>query len=313
MKRIIIFLLLFLTTLLLPGNKTKAQDISAGIVSTSGSALNVRSAPSTTSSIKSKLQNNSYVTIYNTSGDFYYVEYTDNSYGYAHKSYIRQVSAASRIVSTNGGVLNVRSQGGTQYSLIDTIPNKERVIVLSSNGYWSKILYDGSKTGYVYNPYLTKATSGTRLNVTSYKQFDPRWAYLEVGQSGKTVKQIGCLITSISMTEEYERGYTYTPKAVLQNNTFTQAGAIYWPSDYKITTSSYDYKNKIASILDSGKPVIIGCKNQNGGTHYVVIYAYTDKNNASSFLINDPGSSTRKTLKDFLNAYPYFLKYAYNV
>ena len=71
-------------------------------------------------------------------------------------------------------------------------------------------------------------------------------------------------------------------------------------------------KKKIYNQLKSKKAVLFGAKTSSGKQHWVVITGFTGSTlSASNFKINDPGSKSRTTLKDFLNEYPSFYKFFY--
>lgn len=314
-KKLILVILIFLSIFTFSFTCVNASSTcyKAGLVTTSSSNLNVRKSASSTSSVVTTISKYSYVTILNESNNYYYVEYKDNCYGYVSKDYITIKSSDSKIVNTSGYSLNVRTGAGTNYSVFDKISDNEVVIVLSSTTNWSRVLFEGNKVGYVSNSYLTdNKYSNISLNVVSYKQYDSRWSSISIGSSGKTIKNIGCLITSLSMTESYRTNSTITPKYIVNNYSFTSDGSIYWPSNYKFITSSTNYLSKIYDILDDGKPVIIGLKNSTS-THYIVIYGYKASSSlkASNFLVNDPASSTNKYLSNVLTKYPNFIKLAY--
>ena len=56
--------------------------------------------------------------------------------------------------------------------------------------------------------------------------------------------------------------------------------------------------------------MLFGATNRSGGQHWVVITGFTGGEvTAANFTINDPGTSSRTTLAQFLNAYPNFYKY----
>jgi len=145
----------------------------AGIVDISNGKLNVRSAASTSSAIKTKLNDGSYVTLISKSGSWWYVEYGKGLYGWCHDSYINLTGSSPRSVYTDSGNLNVRSGAGTGYTKTGSLTNGETVLVLSSSGYWSRILYHGTKIGWVNNVYLGAANSynsnkAVTLNVPNY-------------------------------------------------------------------------------------------------------------------------------------------------
>lgn len=288
----------------------------AGTVSITSGTLNVRKSASTKAEIVYSLKKKAYVTLISKSGDWWKVEYASGKYGFCHSDYIKSVSSAAKTVKLTSGTLNVRSGAGTSYSRIAGLANGKAVIELSSSNGWSKILFNGTKTGYVSSKYLASgnvAYPKIALKVPSFKQYDSRWAKVKIGSSGKTIEQIGCATTAIAMIESFRSGATVYPDAMAKKLSYTSSGSVYWPSDYKVVTSSANYLSKIYSELKGGRAVILGAKNAYGGQHWVVVTGYSGSNSLSTanFTVNDPGSSTRKTLEAFLTAYPNFYKYFY--
>lgn len=290
----------------------------AGVVSLSSGRLNVRKSASTGSIVLTSLSNGSYITLISLSGSWYYVEYADGKYGYCHKSYIKPDSGKTATVNTISTSLNVRSGAGTSYSIKDSVSKGDIVIILSSLNGWSKILYDGVKTGFVSSQFLknnqTTATySAVSLNIPDFKQTDSRWANVIIGNSGKTIGKIGCATTAIAMIESYRTGKTIYPDAMSKKLSYSSTGNLYWPSDYTVVTSGSDYLNKIYQKLKEGKPVLFGAKKHSGTQHWVVITGFTGGNSLSlsNFTINDPGTKYRTNLQQFLNEYPTFYKYFY--
>jgi len=186
---------------------------------------------------------------------------------------------------------------------------------LSSSGYWSRVLYHGNKTGYVYNTYLGSVSSenankAIQLNVPDLKQYDSRWANVKIGSYGGTIRTIGCATTAIAMMESYRTSTYITPAQMRNKLSYTASGSVYWPTDYKAVTNSANYLSVIYSQLKAGKPVLLGMKNSYGGQHWVVITGFSGGAlTAANFIINDPGSSSRTKLSDFINSYPVFYKY----
>ena len=312
-KRLIsTILMVFILASILPLT-VQATDLSAGIVTTNGGNLNVRSAASSGSSVLAKMPNGSYLTLVSRSGAWWRVEYASGRYGYCHSDYITKVSGTAAVVATNGSNLNVRSGAGTGYTKIGSLAQGERVIVLSRSGSWSRILYHGTKTGYVSSQYLSGSSnySPIHLSVPSFKQTDSRWANVTLGNSGKTMAKIGCATTAIAMMESYRTGSVITPDAMSKKLRYTASGSVYWPSHYTAVTNSSGYLNAIYSQLKAGKPVLFGAKNSSGSQHWVVITGFTGGTSlsAAAFTIHDPGSNSRATLQQFLNAYPNFYKY----
>lgn len=322
MKRIISIILatgIALSIFLMPIKSYGATLTSqAGVVSISSGVLNVRKSASTNSTILSTLKKGEYITLISKTGDWYYVEYAENKYGYCHKNYIKLDSGKTATVKTQSTGLNVRNGAGTSYSVKDSVSKGEAVIILSTVNGWSKILYDGTETGYVSSKYLSTGTVATSypkisLDVPSFKQADSRWANVEIGSSGKTIGRIGCATTAIAMLESYRTGTTIYPDTMSKRLSYSSTGNVYWPSHYTVVTSSSGYLSKIYQKLKEGKPVMIGVKKSTSSQHWVVITGYSGGNSltASGFLINDPGSKSRTTLQHLLNEYPIFYKYFY--
>lgn len=320
MKRIlsiILTLIITLSALVIPIKSYGATHTSqAGVVSISSGVLNVRKSASTGSVIVATLPRNSYITLISQSGDWYYVEYADGKYGYCHKDYIKLDSGKTATVSTQSTSLNVRSGAGTSYAIKDKIQKGDIVIVLSTTNGWSKILYNGVKTGFVSSTYLSTNTITTNyskisLSVPSFKQTDSRWANVKIGTSGKTIAQIGCVTTAIAMMESYRTGTTIYPDAMSKKLSYSSTGNVYWPSNYTAVTNSNGYLSKIYQKLKEGKPVLFGAKKSSGTQHWVVIMGYNggDTLTPSGFIINDPGSNRRTNLQHLLNEYPTFYKY----
>ncbi len=284
----------------------------AGTVSVSSGRLNVRSKASTSGAVVASLNKNCYITLLSKSGSWWYVEYAKGKYGYCHADYIKTTSAKAATVQLTSGNLNVRSGAGTSYAVTGKLTKGETVVVLSSAGSWSRVLYHGTKTGYVSSQYLSQSSYPARsLSLPSFKQTDSRWANVKIGSSGKTIAQIGCATTAIAMMESYRTGRTIYPDAMSKKLSCSASGDLYWPSDYKAVFSFS--LSAVYEQLRQGKPVLFGAKKSNGSQHWVVINGYKGGNSlsASGFTILDPGSNTRTTLQQLLNEYPVFYKYFY--
>lgn len=165
------------------------------------------------------------------------------------------------------------------------------------------------KQGLLVDPTATEASvrfeQGVSLNVADMKQFDSRWKNVIMGSSGVTIGSKGCTVTCLAMTESYRRGTTITPDVMARELRFNESGSLLeWPNNYSAYWGD-DYLSKIEELLSEGKPVIICSKNNNTGKqHWVVVTGYNGGGlSTENFAINDPGSSTRKTLKEFLDHY----------
>lgn len=293
----------------------------AGVVSTATSPLTVRSAASTQASVAAKLPKGGTVTLISKSGDWWYVEYAADRYGYCHASYITPLSQSrAGYVSTQSGPLNIRTGGSTASAVAAQLPKGTGLVILSEQDGWSRVLYNGTATGYASSQYLsgyaqntTVAYKAIALSVPDYKQYDSRWASLKVAGTGKTLSAIGCTTTAIADLESYRQGSgAVTPATMLYRLSYNASGDVYWPNDYAAYTGA-DYLSVLYRQLSAGKPVILGAKTSAGRMHWVVVKGYTGGSTltASGFLINDPGSGDRTTLATLLWEYPYFYKLEY--
>ncbi len=292
--------------------KAAAADLSskAGQVQISTGWLNVRSSPGSGTAV-SRLQKGSYITLISRNGDWWKVEYAKGKFGYCHSDYIREISSSAKPISISSGYLNVRSGTGTGYQAVGKLNKGEIVLSLSESGGWSRILYQGNKTGYVSSRYLSGAYPAVSVSVSSMKQMDSRWAEKIVGESGKTFAQIGCATTAIAMVESHRRNTVIYPDEMARQLRYTSSGNVYWPAFYQVITSPDNYLQKIYQRLSMGEPVLLGMKNRYGSQHWVVVTGYSGGNSltASGFQILDPGTNYRTNLQQFIQQYPTFYKY----
>lgn len=156
------------------------------------------------------------------------------------------------------------------------------------------------------------------LNVPSYKQTDLRWKDVYIGT--KTIGSVGCLLTSLSMKYSYHTGTATYPNNMKSKLQFSN-NDLYWSS---VSALGYTYTNKygtritndimklIYNKLKEGKPVVIGGMKSDGSAHWIIIKGYRGTNtlnfSSSNFLINDPSSSVRVTLDQFLSTYTTVLR-----
>lgn len=307
----------FLTSSLLAAPlavKAAGAGSTAGLVVTSTDPLTVRSSASTSSAKLTSLPKGSTVTLLSKSGSWWSVEYAAGKYGYCYGSYLQQVSGSYAAYVT-AYYLNVRSGAGSSYGIQSVLSKGTGVVVLTQSGGWSRILYSGTKVGYVGSTYLNVTSSSAypaiHLSVPSYKQTDSRWSSYPLGTTGNTIDTAGCLTTALSMAESYRTGTTITPSMMAAKSTYSAGGALYWPSNYSFNTNSA-YLQTLYSYLKAGKPVLFGATGTYG-QHWVVVTGYTGGASltAANFTINDPGTYSRTNLQQLLNSYPTFYKLAY--
>ena len=198
-------------------------------------------------------------------------------------------------------VLNVRSGAGATNNKIGTVTKGTELKVSGESNGWLKIEY-GSDTGWVCKDYTsTKApasnsdsgNSGGAVSASGvpvYAQGDSRWGTDKMGKSGKTIHQIGCAMTSTTMTLNKTAGQSFTPKdmnSYLNNNGgYTDSGCIYWGTAAKYASKSYTGKSYTRNIVDgelnAGRPVVISVKSAG---HWVCV---AGRKTDGNYIIHDP-------------------------
>ena len=300
-----------------PKTEASSTEKKAGVVSVSSGYLNVRSSASTSSGVVASLLGGDYITLISKSGDWWRVEYDYGKFGYCHKNYIKEAESYEAYANIQSGTLNVRSGASTNSSVIGRLYKNEKVVVISSSGEFSRVIYNGRKLGFVASRYFKKSGGEGYKNITlsvpSLMQTDPRWANVKIGSSGKTIGEIGCVTTGIAMMESFRQGRTIYPDEMMRKLSYSSNGNVHWPTDYKQVTSYSGYLEGIYKRLSEGKPVLVGFKKASGSQHWVVVYGYNGNGTLtpSSLLINDPGTKSRTNLQKLINDYPNFYKYLY--
>ncbi len=167
------------------------------------------------------------------------------------------------------------------------------------------------------------ASAEVTLDVPSYKQYDDAWASEPLGNTS-TIGAEGCLVTAMAMVHAYATNEEILPTTMRDMLTFTNDGALAnWNdiADLGYTVETYASEEVTADILQhvldqlrSDLAVMIGCKSDTLGQHYVVITSYTGDGvtlDAADFLMHDPGSGKRTRLSEFLALYPKLYKLVY--
>ncbi len=145
-------------TLFAPLSATPAKA-EGGTYRVTASALNVRSGPSTGTSVIGTLPRGREVAVSSVSGSWGAISYNGRT-GYIHMDYVTSVGSGSASAPSGStgvvkaSVLNVRSGPSTGYSKIGSLTRNTTVSVLEQSDGWYKISY-GSLTGYVSGDYLT--------------------------------------------------------------------------------------------------------------------------------------------------------------
>jgi len=117
-----------------------------GTVTTTGGALNVRSAPNTGAAIIGTLPNGTRITILEERNGWYRINMGDRE-GWISSSFIT-LAPTTGIVTTAGGNLNMRSAPNSAASIINTIPTGTRINISGISGDFFQTNF-GGRTGFV--------------------------------------------------------------------------------------------------------------------------------------------------------------------
>ena len=299
----------------LPAQNAVAVELpAAGKVATGGSNLNVREKATTSSSIVSKLADQSWITLVEKNGNWWRVRYDTNKYGYCYNAYITPRSGSVHaVLRSDADTVKIYRGESTESEVKKILTAGSAVAVLTKGQTWSCILYGGTHKGYVQTNKLKLCTViPVQLNVTRYAQNDPRWKNIAIGTKGGTIGSIGCTTTCLAMSETYLTRQTVTPAAMSRRLTYSAGGSLYWPSDYTVSLSSDDTLQQVYEQLMTGKPVVFGAKKANGTQHWVVVTGCDGSGlSPAAFSINDPATANRTTLKQYLALYPNYYKIAW--
>lgn len=200
-------------------------------------------------------------------------------------------------------VLNVRDGAGVKHNKLGTVTKGMELKVSGESNGWLKIQY-GSGTGWVCKDYTTTkapaqnngqnaAPAGGAVSASGvplFSQSDPLWGSDLMGKSGKTIRQIGCAMTSTTMTLNKISGQSFTPKVMNSYlnkvGGYTASGAIYWNTAAQYVGKTYTGKSYTRAIVDgelnAGRPVVVSVK---GAGHWVCV---AGRNADGTYIIHDP-------------------------
>lgn len=224
------------------------------------------------------------------------------------------------LANETAGQVLVNSQGYVIYSgYLSTEQNQ--MSALANKGYnYKQILlevYNSSNRPYGASDIQSMSCNNTAENCTngvtgdfaSWKQYQGPWVSVPMGTSGKTIKQIGCLATSVCM-QIARSGVPTNIQGELNPGTFVQylnshggfvaGGNFVWGSVSSVapnfryvgksSVSGYSKDAKLstlANLINQGYYVVAEVKG-NTGQHWVAVVSI----NNGQILMMDPGSSS---------------------
>ena len=217
---------------------------------------------------------------------------------------------------TSYNKLNVRRSPDKEAEILGFFVYRQEITVdgAAENGFYFSSgvdSYTGEMiAGYCFGDYITFQEPGDpkiQLNVPAYFQADPRWAANTIGDTKKTMEAIGCTTTCMAMAKTY---LTQTEDMLWYN----ENGDMGWPKTYARTADEDHFMEIAFEQLHKDVPVLIGAERRNGSPHWVLITGYrgdASEFRPEDFVINDPLTTQRTNLQQFLDEYPVFELIAY--
>ena len=258
-------------------------------------ALNVRSGPSTSYGITTKLYKGDKVEILETSNGWHKIKASNGKIGWVSGDYIKVSSGSTSQPSTSttkatvtATSLNVRSGAGTSYSVITKLPKGTVVDVLesASNG-WKKIKTSGGTTGWVSGEYLTTGSAGNSstnnsTSQTSYKA-TVNTDSLNMRKGAGTSYSVITKLSKGTVVDVLESASNGWKKIKTSNGTIGWVSGSYLANGVVEQTSTPS-TNKVQAVIDLahkqlGKPYVWGAEGPNSFDCSGLIY-YVYKNAA---------------------------------
>ena len=259
-------------------------------------ALNVRSGPSTSYGITTKLYKGDKVEILETSNGWHKIKASNGKIGWVSGDYIKVSSGSTSQPSTSttkatvtADSLNVRSGAGTSYSVITKLPKGTVVDVLesASNG-WKKIKTSGGTTGWASGDYLTTGSAGNSstdnsTSQTSYKA-TVNTDSLNMRKGAGTSYSVITKLSKGTVVDVLESASNGWKKIKTSNGTIGWVSGSYLANGVVEQTSTPS-TNKVQAVIDLahkqlGKPYVWGAEGPNSFDCSGLIY-YVYKNAAS--------------------------------
>lgn len=147
-----------------------ALAASGGTGTVTADALNLRSEPSTESTVKALIYKGSYLVVTGSKGDWYDVIY-DGTQGFVHSDYVDYAYTDSGKYGTTGTVsgMSVRFRAGPSLDskVLGYYNTGARFTVLGIDGDWVKVSTKAGVVGYIYGKYINCSASTNAL-VSNY-------------------------------------------------------------------------------------------------------------------------------------------------
>ncbi len=234
----------------------------------------------------------------------------------------KRFSGGDTMYCTYFGLLNIRSGPTAEDAVVARISYGDAIQVFwKENTGYVRVRYrkpHSAETveGYCVIEELSETPPSDErvfLDTPDYKQQDPRWGELSLGESYETIASAGCATSCLAMSYSYLEGTPTTPDGMAERLFYNEEGNLGFPKVYEQNWDS-NYLEVSLLKLQEGIPVLIGGFKEDGHPHWVLISGYVGDGTelkASDFLIHDPASEERPTLAEFFEDYPVHNKIVY--
>ena len=234
----------------------------------------------------------------------------------------RRFSEGDTMYCAYFGLLNIREEPDAEAAVAARISYGDAIQVFwKENTGYVRVRYTKPHTSKIVEGYcvieeLSEAPPSDGrvfLDVPGYKQYDPRWGALPLGDSYETIVSAGCATSCLAMSYSYLEGAPTTPDGMAERLYYDEHGRLGFPKVYEKDWDG-DYLEHALTQLQKGIPVLIGGFTEDDHPHWVLITGYTGDGTelkASDFLISDPASEERPTLAEYIRDYPVHDKIVY--
>ena len=255
-------------------------------------ALNVRSGPSTSYGITTKLYKGDKVEILETSNGWHKIKASNGKIGWVSGDYIKVSSGSTSQTSYKATVtatsLNVRSGTGTSYSVITKLSKGTVVDVIesASNG-WKKVKTSNGTTGWVSGDYLTTGSAGNSSTNNSTSQTSYKTTVntdsLNMRKGAGTSYSVITKLSNGTVVDVLESASNGWKKIKTSNGTIGWVSGSYL-ANCVVEQPSTPSTNKVQAVIDLahkqlGKPYVWGAEGPNSFDCSGLIY-YVYKNAA---------------------------------
>ncbi len=245
------------------------------------SALNVRTGPSTSNSVTTKVYKGDKVEILESSNGWHKIKTSNGKTGWSSGDYIKVSTTSNpstgKTATVTASALNVRKGPSTSYSVTTKVYKGDKVEILESSNGWHKIKTSSGKTGWSSADYLS-TSSTSNPNPSTGKTATVTASALNVRKGPSTSYSITTKVYKGDKVEILESSNGWS-KIKTSSGKTGWSSAQYLSTSNGGTTNPTTPSNKAKAVIDLahaqlGKPYVWGAEGPNsfdcsGLTYYV--------------------------------------------